>query len=515
MKVLLFILSIPTTFGSNILMIDEILSPSHQIWNYVLVEALLDKGHHVTLIGPKTIDIILHTNFTMYELEDLHEAVEEIMDPNEIQQYGIYGNIKLLYEYTDNTCFHIAQSPAIKKLLQENRNTRFDLIIIDMSLGGCLLPLLEKFNFPPSIAVCPFLLLPYLSELFGNTVHPAFVPHMFSKFSSKMSYFERIQNYVYTYGEIYLWSRIYQSRRTEIAKMAFGEDIAPTEKLERHLSLVLTNIIMGFNYARPLTPNIIPVGGLHIRPARKLPNDIEQIITRSKHGVILFGFGTNIRTADLNADRVQAILRALSRLNETVLWKFDSEIKDVPKNVILRKWLPQSDILAHSKTKLFISHCGALSTIEAVYRGVPIVAVPFIVDQHLLAEQMRVQKWATVVDFKTITEDSFFDAIYEVLHNPEYLKNIQKLSRIVRDQKETPLERALFWIEYTMRHNGTHHLDPESRNLSLFVQSSLDVKLFLIFIVFIFLALTVTVLLYFKTVLPSYLSNKIYKIKSS
>ncbi|XP_050509643.1 UDP-glycosyltransferase UGT5-like isoform X2 [Diabrotica virgifera virgifera] len=493
MKVLLFILSIPTTFGSNILMIDEILSPSHQIWNYVLVEALLDKGHHVTLIGPKTIDVIVHSNFTMYELEDLHKAVEEIMDPNEIQQYGIYGNLKLLYEYTDNTCFHISKSPTIQKLIQENRNTRFDLIVIDMSLGGCLLPVIEKFNYPPSIAVCPFLLVPYLSELFGNSVHPAFVPHMYSKFTSKMSYFERIQNYVYTYGEIYLWSRIYKTRRTEIAKMAFGEDVAPIEKLERHLSLVLTNIIMGFNYARPLTPNIIPVGGLHIRPARKLPNDIEQIITRSKHGVILFGFGTNIRTSDLNADRVRAILKALSRLNETVLWKFD----------------------AHPKTKLFISHCGALSTNEAVYRGVPIVAVPFIVDQHLLAEQMRVQRWATVVDFKTITEQSFFDAIYDVLNNPEYRKNIQKLSRIVRDQKETPLERSIFWIEYAMRHNGTHHLNPESRDLSLFVQSSLDVQLSLLFIAFIFLVVTIIVPFNFKEMLFSYQGKKTYKIKSS
>lgn len=43
------------------------------------------------------------------------------------------------------------------------------------------------------------------------------------------------------------------------------------------------------------------------------------------------------------------------------LWKFEEPTMDLklPKNVMIRPWLPQSDILAHPKVKAFISHSGS------------------------------------------------------------------------------------------------------------------------------------------------------------
>lgn len=44
------------------------------------------------------------------------------------------------------------------------------------------------------------------------------------------------------------------------------------------------------------------------------------------------------------------------------LWKFEEPTIDLklPKNVIIRPWLPQSDILAHPNIKAFFSHSGLL-----------------------------------------------------------------------------------------------------------------------------------------------------------
>lgn len=70
--------------------------------------------------------------------------------------------------------------------------------------------------------------------------------------------------------------------------------------------------------------------------------------------------------------------------NYHFLWKFESNMSatDLRKNVIIRSWLPVSDMLADSKTKAVFIHGGLLTTQEAVWRGVPMTIMPLGFDQH-------------------------------------------------------------------------------------------------------------------------------------
>ena len=53
----------------------------------------------------------------------------------------------------------------------------------------------------------------------------------------------------------------------------------------------------------------------------------------------------------------------------------------LPKHVRAIQWAPQNDILAHTGTKVFVTHGGANSVYEAAYHGIPIVALPIAAEQ--------------------------------------------------------------------------------------------------------------------------------------
>lgn len=45
-------------------------------------------------------------------------------------------------------------------------------------------------------------------------------------------------------------------------------------------------------------------------------------------------------------DHVHKTLKeALARLPQRILWKYEGEMKDKPKNVMTNKWFPQRDVL--------------------------------------------------------------------------------------------------------------------------------------------------------------------------
>jgi len=72
----------------------------------------------------------------------------------------------------------------------------------------------------------------------------------------------------------------------------------------------------------------------------------------------------------------QVFLKVFSRLKQRVLWKWESEMNDtIPENVKLSKWVPQQDVLGHKNIRMFITHGGLLSTLEATYHGVPMIGL--------------------------------------------------------------------------------------------------------------------------------------------
>jgi glucuronosyltransferase len=172
------------------------------------------------------------------------------------------------------------------------------------------------------------------------------------------------------------------------------------------------------------------------------------------------------------------------------------EMSDLPVNVKLSSWLPQQRILSHPNLKLFITHGGLLSTQEAIQYGVPLIGIPISFDQDMNMHSAESSGIGLKVEIIGLTEPTLESAITRVLNETSFKDNAQRLSSIFRDRINSPLDTAMYWVEYVMRHKGAHHLRSAARKLNFLQYHSLDVIATLLSISVLLLGISASVLIF-------------------
>ena len=77
----------------------------------------------------------------------------------------------------------------------------------------------------------------------------------------------------------------------------------------------------------------------------------------------------------MSKEKREMFLNTFKGQKEKILWKWETEsMEDQPDNVMLSKWLPQQEVLAHPNVKLFITHGGQSSFQESLCHGKPVVS---------------------------------------------------------------------------------------------------------------------------------------------
>lgn len=149
--------------------------------------------------------------------------------------------------------------------------------------------------------------------------------------------------------------------------------------------------------------------------------DVSQFIEEAKDGVIYFSLGSNIKTSELPKETLEAFVKVFTSLKTIrVIMKWEEPmLPDQPLNVVVGPWLPQQDILAHPHVRLFITHGGILSTMEAVHSSTPIIGIPIYGDQINNVHMAEQYGYARKLDYNNITEESLHEIIQDVFYNPK------------------------------------------------------------------------------------------------
>jgi len=96
-----------------------------------------------------------------------------------------------------------------------------------------------------------------------------------------------------------------------------------------------------------------------------------------------------------------------------------ASLKDIPANVEVAQMVPQLDIL--SQASVFITHAGMGGTGEAIYYGVPMIAIPQMDEQAITARQIeKTGLGVAFLDKNAITSEKLKAAIIKLLEDPSY-----------------------------------------------------------------------------------------------
>ncbi|XP_065219012.1 UDP-glycosyltransferase UGT5-like isoform X15 [Planococcus citri] len=453
-------------------------SKSHYAIPDPLLVRLAELGHHVTVYSPYPKKDII-PNYKDIDIEPCFRRPSKMLTIDFMSSVGssAFTNLLLLARVTPKF-EQIGKCEPLLELL--NSDEKYDVFITENFSTDVLSLFAAKFQIP-LISVIPNVMFPYLSSRMGNPDNPAYVPQPGSEFTAKMTFLNRVENTI-LYISMILVRKYYIWKIDEVSIRSVFESAPPIEDMVRNTSLLFIGTNPAINYPPvPLVPGVVDIGGIHIASAKPLLQNIEKFINESKHGVVYFCMGSLLRGETFPPEKREAFLYAFSKIPQRVLWKWEGDVlPGKSDNIMISKWMPQRDILAHPNVKLFISHGGLLGTSEAVYEGVPVLGIPIFGDQRTNIKSLEANGAGELLDYNEISKEVVLEKIQRLLNDPKYKENAKLLSDRYRDRPMSPLDTAVYWTEYVIRHKGAPHLRTAAADMPWYQYLLLDVIAFIV-----------------------------------
>ncbi|XP_072399074.1 UDP-glucosyltransferase 2-like isoform X2 [Diabrotica undecimpunctata] len=490
--------------GAKILGIIPTASYSHQITFHPLWRELALKGHNVTVITTDPLNNSSLANLKEIDLSEIYDLFTTIKFYEIISGEPIYfWRIALLLR---QVCFELAKVIIEHDEIKKIKNEQFDLVIAEAHFPS-IVGFIGHFKCP-WIGVSSMESGIQYNVAIGNPAHPVLNPdyNLPLENMDNLNFIERLASLVYRVSYVFLINVYIFPTLTAIYKDV-GWNAPPMVEVQNNISMLFVTTHPIFHNLRPLLPNTISIGtGMHFKEPQPLPEDLQKFLDDSKTGVIYFSLGSNVNSNLLTKEFKKAVVEAFAEVPHKVLLKMDGEIEGLSKNVMVRKWMPQQDILRHPNIKLFITQGGLQSLQESVVNGIPLIGIPFFGDQITNVNKMVKKGYGVKVDRRSITKEILVAAIREVITNPSYKETAESMGEIFKDEEIPSLERAVYWTEYVIRHKGAKHLRSPGIGMPAWKYYMLDVMGFLAFV-------SLTIIVAFCLILKRLVRWLIYLVK--
>ncbi|CAL8380166.1 unnamed protein product [Boreogadus saida] len=409
---------------------------SHWINMKIVIEELHARGHSIDVIRASdswyireesplysSITIPVDTpmeNFFLIYLEKYMKAQRE--------RASAFTFLKLTSQFMSMiskahsvNCDMLGQILDDESLVQRLSDAQYDLVLTDPAIAT-------------GVVLAKYLKLPLVLNVrwitsgdgqFAIAPSPlSYIPVPGSGLTDKMSFTERTQNMLF-HSLIVFQERFMVGPSYNAICDKYIEGGCDIISLIQEADIWLFRSDFVFDFPRPTMPNVVYIGGFQCKPAQPLPSGLEEFVqSAGEHGVIIMTLGTLVNA--LPDDIAEEITSVFAKMPQKVIWRnIGKRPSTLGNNTLIVDWMPQKDLLGHPQTKY---------------------------DNLLRLQERGAGK---ILKLAEVNGRTFEQGLGEVLHQDSYRNNMQRLSRLHRDQPIPPLEHAIFWTEYVMRHKGS------------------------------------------------------------
>ncbi|VDM65590.1 unnamed protein product [Strongylus vulgaris] len=387
----------------------------------------------------------------------------------------------------------------------------------------CSVGLVYEAKIPAWIWLNSGSIMDYIAYRIGVPIIPSYVPRflleiiflaMMMEAGAEMSFLKRVKSVIGHGLTNLIWTKLVADPETQLFRTFVSPDFPDLIDLAAKCPLIMANTNDLYELPRPTLAKIVNIGGVGMVSEEKplnevLSKSILDIIDRSD-GVVLFSFGSVAPMWKMPTSWKKMFMAAFQRFpTYQFLLRYEKDdINDIlPPNVHLFKWMPQSDLLRHPKTKAFITHGGYNSFQEAVHTGVPCITIPLFGDQSKNALLAEHHGFSLVLRKGELSKEIIYSALKEIISNPRYKEAASRLSRMVKQQPVNPTELLVRWSEFVAEFQTLENLAPFGTKLNFIQYHSLDVIAFLLTVAILVLILAIKLLKFILKLLWSILSQ--------
>ncbi|KAM8716275.1 hypothetical protein ACLKA7_003199 [Drosophila subpalustris] len=466
-----------------------------------LLSELAQRGHHVTVIS--YVRNPLGAQLANYEelltadaAEDQTNSTINVVPLSE--RTPTRSLIVLLQEYVSlfsegqTTCGTLYASGHVQTVLKRHQEQPYDLLLTEYFSSDCQLAIAKLLRLP-IIGVSTCALMPYFYDRIDLPDTPAYIQSEFVGFAHPLKWNERLLNFVQAKLLKFLF-KVHTHRADQaLIKHHLGIDIDVDEVARTQTAFILGNQHYSHLGSRPITPQFLEVGGIHITSDAKkqLPSKIAEFLQRSRQGVIFISWGSMVRASSMDEDKLQTMLTVLKQQPLNVIWKWESD--DVPHvdagKFLFVQWAPQLALLCQPQVKLFWAHAGLLGLTEALHCGKPLLMTPLYGDQFLNAIAAQGRGIGLTLEYEQINVDTLQEKLQQ-LSTPSFAERASKISQVFNNRERSPLETAIWSVEHVLQHGlfAAELLQSPGIELNWFIYHSLDTLALLLVVLLLLIA---------------------------